>query len=128
MKSSEYSAVLFVGLAITVFSAPIPSDFSPTSSDVTTGLGFCTILTALSLGTTILSYCMKGVINNHNNHKAIDHFFSEMKKWEAEKATLGQATNRTDVKVDNSKSELESGSDSKCCTIEVEVEEVNNKK
>ena len=109
MKSLIIVLTLFVGLAITVFSAPISLDV-PCAPDLAKGLGFCTLLTNLSFGTVALSYCIQGAIANHNNHKAIDHYFSKLRKWEGEKYTMGNRVNRTDIKLayDESGSESES--------------------
>lgn len=99
MKPSIIISILFLGLTITVLSAPIPQDV--TFPDLAKDLGFCTLVTILSFGTVVLSYYIQGAIANHNNHKAIDHYFDELRNFEAEKVRMGDITgNRTYVKLD----------------------------
>jgi hypothetical protein len=69
------------------------------------------LLTLLSFGTVALSYCIQGAIANRNNHKAINHYFSELRKWEGEKCTMGNKANRTDTRVAYDKSGSESESE-----------------
>ena len=107
MKPSIIISTLFIGLAITVLSAPIPQEVP----DLAKGLGFCTLVTILSFGTVALSYCIKGAINNHNNHRAIDHYFEELRKWEAEKLMMGHPGNRSEMKIDRDHDKSESDSE-----------------
>jgi hypothetical protein len=101
MKSSILVCSLFIGLGVTVLSAPIHSNFSG-GSDTVRGLGFCTLVFVLSFGTAVLSYCIEGAINDHNNHKAIDHYFQELRKWEAEKREMGSG-NGTQIRIPHHK-------------------------
>ena len=71
--------LLFIGLAVTVLSAPIPSKVADVS-DMERALEFCALVILLTFGTAALSYSIEGAINNHNNHKAIDHYFQELRK------------------------------------------------
>jgi hypothetical protein len=110
MKSFILISTLFLILTITVSSAPISRDVNV--PDLAKDLGLCTVVTILSFGTVVLSHCIQGAISSHNNHKAIDHYFDELRKFEAEKGYV--AKNRTYVKInqEDSTSGLESGHES----------------
>jgi hypothetical protein len=90
-----FISTLFLGLTITVLSAPISRDVSV--PDLAKDLGLCTLVTILSFGTVVLSHCIQGAIANNNNRKAIDHYFDELRKFEAEKGYVPR--NRTYVKI-----------------------------
>jgi hypothetical protein len=99
MRASILVNLLYIGLAVTVLSAPIPFDVLGVS-DMVRGLGFCTIVTVLSFGAAALSYCIEGAVNNHNNHKAIDYYFQKLRKWEAEKTEMG-SRNSTQISLED---------------------------
>jgi hypothetical protein len=96
MKSSLLRLTTVSVLTLTLLGVPISSD-QPGWGEVAKGLGFCALLSVATLGLVTTSYCIKGAINNHNNHKAIDHYFDELKKFENERsmAKVG-ARNTTD--------------------------------
>src|SRR5271165_136963 len=83
MKFFIIISTLFLSLMIAVLSAPIPQDVGV--PNLAKDIGFCTLVTILSFGTVVLSHYIQGAIASHNNHKAIDHYFDELRKFEAEK-------------------------------------------
>jgi hypothetical protein len=101
------ASILTLVLTLTALGLPITSD-QPLAGwgEVTKGLGFCALASVATLGLISTSYCIKGAINNQNNHKAIDHYFDELRKFEMEKsmAKMAGARNTTDG-FDDSKNE-----------------------
>jgi len=86
MRYSLVTLALLVVATVVVFSAPLPNDEDVTAdrSDLVRGLGMLGLMGLFSLGSMIASHVIKGAIDSHNHRLAIDHFFGNLRKWEAE--------------------------------------------
>jgi hypothetical protein len=90
MKSSLYTLTTLVILAVSAVCVPINNANGPGWGLVAGGFGMCALLSAFMIGTAGLTYCVKGAISNHNNHKAINYYFDELKKYDKEKKEIAQ--------------------------------------
>lgn len=52
------------------------------------------------LSNILVVWSLKGIINVHNNHEAINHYFDKFTKWEVKKMAIG-SRNRTQIGLEN---------------------------
>ena len=89
MNTSFYSVMTLVVLAATGVCVPINDpNRQGWGTLVAGGFGMCALLSVFMIGTAGVNHCVKGAINNYNNHKAINYYFKELKTYEKEKEEI----------------------------------------